>query len=155
MTMPSNWSDALSKAWIIGPSPHLDWDELACHDGTNYPDWWKRERAVHLASVFEAIRAACGNKPIRILSAYRTPEHNRVVGGAPLSQHVEGRALDLHPPIGYTAETFYRRIRQLAECEIGAIKGLGLYDTFVHVDIRPVEHLVTWDLRKVTKAITV
>ena len=76
-----------------GPSEHLAWSELACKDGTPYPAQWRETRAVALSAVFEALRAAVG-QPLSILSAYRTQAHNRVVGGARASQHVEGRALD-------------------------------------------------------------
>ena len=130
-------------------SPHLKWAELACHDRvrTSYPDAWREDRAVTLARVFEALRAIVG-APLVVLSAYRTPEHNASVGGAPRSQHVEGRALDL------TCATLqplalYGRARVLAE-SLTEIGGLGLYDHFIHIDTRPrVDGRVArWDLRK-------
>lgn len=114
-----------------GPSPHLSWAELACKDGTAYPVEWRETRAKALAEAFEALRAAVG-LPLTILSAYRTPAHNRRVGGAKNSQHVQGRALDLLPPRGWTPE-------QLAAVAAGipAIRGIGLYQTFTHIDVRP------------------
>jgi len=118
------------------PSAHLTWAELACKDGTPYPELFKATRGLTLAGVFETIREACGNRPIRVLSAYRSPEHNRTIGGARHSQHVEGRALDLQPPSGMTVAAFYTRIRVLAETDL-RIGGVGRYRTFVHVDIRP------------------
>lgn len=119
-----------------GPSPHLAWSELACHDGTPYPAVWRESRALALGAMFEAIRERVG-KPLRILSAYRTPEHNRRVGGARHSQHVEGRALDLKPPQGWT-------VARLAEtcAVVSAVTGLGVYPTFVHVDCRPGRRVV-------------
>jgi len=33
--------------------------------------------------------------PVRVNSGYRTPEHNREVGGVPNSLHCEGKAVDL------------------------------------------------------------
>jgi uncharacterized protein YcbK (DUF882 family) len=99
-----------------------------------------------LADAFEAIRAACGHVPLRVLSGYRTPAHNRRVGGARASQHVEGRALDLAPPRGWTVEQFWRVIRDLTE--ITWINGLGRYPTFVHVDVRISPRLVVWDGRR-------
>jgi hypothetical protein len=125
-----------------GPTPNLSWDELACHDGTPYPKQWRASRAVPLAAEFEAIRAACGDRPIRILSAYRTPEQNRKVGGARLSQHVEGRALDLRTPDRIALEEFWLIVNRVAR-ERGVIHGLGLYPTFVHIDIRP-GRVVKW-----------
>lgn len=128
---------------LTGPSRHLAWSELACKDGTAYPVKF-RDRAFRLAAVFESIRRACGDNPIQVLSAYRTPAHNRKVGGARNSQHVQGRALDLMPPTGYTVDTFYRLIRSLAQTSLPEIRGIGKYKTFVHVDIRPGTHLALW-----------
>lgn len=125
------------------PSAHLSWRELACKDGTSYPLAWTA-RARELAAAFEAVRRAAGDTPIAILSAYRTPEHNRRVGGARNSQHVQGRALDLRPPNGMTVDAFYRLIVGLARASVPSIRGIGKYKTFVHIDIRPGAHLALW-----------
>lgn len=119
-----------------GPTPHVSWKELACKDGTPYPLDWQISRALPLAVEFERIRATVG-KAITIGSAYRTPTHNRAIGGARNSQHVEGRALDLYPPADWNLERFYRVIRHLAGDPASQIFGLGKYPTFVHIDIRP------------------
>ena len=42
----------------------------------------------------QALRDALG-KPLIITSAYRSPEHNRAVGGAKKSKHMEGIAFDV------------------------------------------------------------
>jgi len=135
------------------PSKHLSWKELACKDGTPYPQEFIEDgRVFKLARTFEGIRALCGNKPIIILSAYRTPEWNKKVGGASRSQHVQGRALDLKPPEGLTVKKFYDLI--YANCKEFNIFGIGLYRTFVHIDIRPSPILVVWSskLPKESKA---
>lgn len=127
-------------------SAHLSWSELACKDGTPYPTKWVH-RAKILAEEFERIRAACGNKPIVVGSAYRTEAHNRRVGGARNSQHVEGRALDLYPPKGMSVERFFSIVREIALTNTSQIYGLGRYPTFVHIDIRPEPshgRLVAW-----------
>ena len=121
---------------MSGPSPHLSWAELACKDGTPYPEEWRASRAVVLAEAFEAVRAMIG-QPIVVGSAYRTPEHNRRVGGAARSQHCQGRALDLYPPKGMTADQLYATVRLLALKRTSPIYGLGRYPSFVHIDIRP------------------
>jgi hypothetical protein len=128
-----------------GPSVNLSWKELACKDGTPYPSEFIRDRRVYtLAAVFEAIRRLCGDKPITITSAFRTIEWNRKIGGAYHSQHVQGRALDLIPPRGFTVQGFYDLIRANHR-ELG-VTGIGKYRTFVHVDIRstPSGRLVVW-----------
>ena len=128
-----------------GPSQHLSWRELACRDGTAYPAAFIADgRAVRLAAVFEAIRASCGHLPITILSAYRSPAHNRKIGGARHSQHVQGRALDLRQPKGWAVATFHQRIKDLAQA-LPDLKGIGRYQTFVHVDVRPTDRLVAWN----------
>lgn len=131
-------------------SAHLRWAELACHDQarTPYPVAWRPDRAVTLARVFEALRASTG-APLAVLSAYRTPAHNAAVGGAPQSQHVEGRALDLTCATLRPIE-LYGRALMLAE-SMPEIGGLGLYDHFIHLDTRPrgpAGRVARWDLRR-------
>lgn len=126
-----------------GPSRHLSWKEMACNDGTPYPRIYINDgRVFKLAQAFEDIRSLCGDKPIKVFSAYRTPEWNRKVGGAPRSQHVQGRALDLKPPEGLTVKQFYDLIK--ANHKEFGINGIGFYKTFVHIDIRPSDHLIAW-----------
>lgn len=125
------------------PSKNLIWQELACKDGTNYPNEFRVNGSLKkLTEMFENIRAIW-NKPIKVISAYRTPAHNLKIGGVKNSQHVQGRALDLQPPDGITINEFYRHI--FIRAHTLGIGGLGRYKTFVHVDIRPVTRLVVWD----------
>ncbi|MEE8476889.1 MAG: D-Ala-D-Ala carboxypeptidase family metallohydrolase [Gemmatimonadales bacterium] len=138
-----------------GPSVHLTWLELACHDPdrTPYPLEWWFNRGSTLGVVFERFRLVCGNHPITIGSAYRTPRWNRAQGGASRSRHVSGQALDLYPPRfaqlrpGLTTlEAFHAaaRVFALAEPIVG---GLGLYTWGVHLDTRRRTHgrLVVWN----------
>lgn len=120
------------------PSDHLTWAELACKDGTPYPDAFVEDgRVDDLCRLFEAIRALLGHRQLTVLSAYRTPAHNRSIGGARDSQHVQGRALDLRPPAGRTPFEMYSAIRAAkADGHLPDLGGIGLYNTFVHVDCR-------------------
>lgn len=85
--------------------------------------------------------------PVHLDCGFRTPSHNKAVGGSPKSQHLLGKAADIKIP-GYTPE----QVANLAK-EIG-FRGIGIYNTFTHVDVR--EHLVNtvgrsfdfWDFRK-------
>ena len=136
-----------------GPSRHLSWKELACNDGTPYPQRFILDgRAFELAHVFENIRSLCGDRPIKVLSAYRTPSWNRKVGGALRSQHVQGRALDLKPPKNLTIIEFFNLI--YANCKDFGINGIGLYKTFVHIDIRISERLISWSSTLPKESIT-
>jgi uncharacterized protein YcbK (DUF882 family) len=69
------------------------------------------------------------NKPIQINSAYRCPSHNKNVGGASNSRHVVGDATDI-TVAGLTPS-------QVADICEPMFNGLGRYDTFTHVDSRP------------------
>jgi len=75
------------------------------------------------------------NKPIGINSGYRSPQHNKKVGGATNSYHVKGMAGDLVVK-GMTPKELFNIIDQLIKS--GKIKagGLKAYNTFVHYDIR-------------------
>ena len=119
---------------------HITLAELACKDGTTYPNF-DDFRITNIIKMFECVRALY-NLPITILSAYRTPEWNRKIGGARNSQHVLGRALDLRSPSGVKLEQFFTDIHTNVD-EFG-IRGLGLYPTFIHIDCRPSDTLVAW-----------
>ena len=80
------------------------------------------------------------DKPVIINSGCRCSEHNRKVGGSPKSQHLLGKASDIVIK-DISPKTVYEYIDKTY---LGL--GLGLYDTFVHVDVREVK--TRWDLRK-------
>lgn len=74
-------------------------------------------------------------KPIHINSGYRTEEYNEKVGGRDLSYHLRAMAADIRVN-GIKPKELYKIIENLIY--EGYIKegGLGLYETFVHYDIR-------------------
>jgi len=76
-------------------------------------------------------------RPIVIISGYRSPERNAAVGGADKSQHLEAKAADIKIA-GIPTEEIYNRIDKLISQ--GKIKqgGLGKYikSGFVHYDVR-------------------
>ncbi len=76
-------------------SPHFRTSEARCKDGTNVTGVIKRRARKH-AFALEKFRHRIGDKPVQIISWYRTPHWNVVVGGAKYSQHMNGWATD-HP----------------------------------------------------------
>lgn len=125
---------------------HFTVDEFCCHDGTPYPVDWISERLLPLCTALEFLRGDLGGRAITILSGYRSPAHNAAVGGAQRSQHMEGRAADI--TVDSTAPSDVHaallRLFEAGEIEIG---GLGLYPSWVHVDVRPRPvngHLARW-----------
>lgn len=137
-----------------GPSQHLSWRELACKDGTAYPHAWRLDRAVVLAVTFEDIRTLLGNQPLIINSGYRTAAYNaRLEGAAVKSQHVEGRAIDFRHPVFSPREVFTRIRSAQRRGHLPLLGGLGLYRSFVHMDVRPKMpkgHLAVWSGKGVT-----
>lgn len=63
---------------------------------------------------------------------YRTPTQNKKSGGAKYSQHMYGRAADIWVK-GKSPQEVYNFINSIMP-DYG---GIGLYDSFVHVDTRP------------------
>lgn len=60
--------------------------------------------------VFEPVRRHFG-KPILVTSFYRSPELNKVIGGAKNSQHVKGEAIDIKATAGFTNKQIFDWIR--------------------------------------------
>jgi zinc D-Ala-D-Ala carboxypeptidase len=63
----------------------------------------------HLAPGLEHVRGLIGSKPIVVLSAYRNPEVNRLVGGTATSAHPQGFAADIRAA-GLSSLELARRI---------------------------------------------
>ena len=118
----SHFSEADPKTWRW---PNFSPAEIACR-GTgklliNEPALDK----------LQALRDRLG-KPLIVRSAYRSPEHNRAVGGATRSKHMDGAAFDIgmanHDPVAF----------ETAAREVGFL-GFGFYPRsgFMHVDLGP------------------
>lgn len=116
-------------------TPHFTVEEFACKNGTPYPDEWIAQRLWLLCQVLETIRADLG-VPVRVLSGYRPEVYNRVVGGAKQSQHIAGRAADIVAPPFTPRQVRERIVRLLAAGKLPVLGGLGIYRSFVHVDVR-------------------
>ncbi len=92
--------------------------------------------APRLVMVLESIRTRF-NAAVRINSGYRTPQYNAQVGGSAHSQHCYGTAADI-TVAGQTPEAVAAYARQIMP-DWG---GVGVYQTFTHVDIR--ENRADW-----------
>ncbi|MCC5963612.1 MAG: DUF882 domain-containing protein [Rhodobacteraceae bacterium] len=105
--------------------PNFSPAEIACR-GTG-------QIKLHPAALdkLQALRDQLG-KPLIVRSAYRSPQHNRNVGGAPRSKHMDGTAFDIamgnHDPVAFEA----------AARAVGFL-GFGFYPRsgFIHIDLGP------------------
>lgn len=89
----------------------------------------------------QAIREFWG-VPASVTSTHRTATHNAAIGGSSASQHLGFGAIDLQPMSPNTRAEKMQALYQDLICkgplyqslrDMG-VKGLGIYNTFVHVD---------------------
>ena len=118
---------------------YFDTKEFACKDGS--PSTWPTVVNPQLIELCNRIREAYG-RPIVVNSGYRSEAHNAKVGGEKNSLHVLGQAADLAPL--KKDMDWLPFLHQLA-LNLNPRGGVGLYDTFVHVDIRGKK--ARWDNR--------
>lgn len=102
--------------------------EFACADGTDVI--FVSEK---LVEVLQKIRDHFG-KAVTINSGYRTPAHNKKVGGAAYSQHLYGTAADIT-----VKGVKPKDVAAYAETLLPNTGGIGIYSTFTHIDVRKVK----------------
>ena len=85
--------------------------------------------------------------PITVISAYRSPAHNKKVKGAPSSLHLQGRAFDIR-----VAGKTPLQVAQFAET-LG-IQGIIQYNTSTHIDSRTTRYFARDNNGKITKKTT-
>ena len=115
-------------------------EEFDCRDGSKMPEEILTNIKI-LASNLQFIRNEL-NEPIFISSGYRSAEHNEKVGGKSNSYHLRGMAADLVSK-NFSPKELATIILKLKEENIILKGGIGLYDGFVHYDIRG--DLVHWN----------
>ncbi|QRZ15550.1 DUF882 domain-containing protein [Paracoccus methylovorus] len=122
MTFYQHWRNLPATAWHW---PNFSPAEIACR-GTG--KLLVNEDALNR---LQELRVTLG-KPLIVNSAYRSPEHNRKVGGANASKHLEGSAFDIsmanHDPASF-----------IAAARKAGFKGIGTYprSNFIHIDTGP------------------
>jgi uncharacterized protein YcbK (DUF882 family) len=108
-------------------------NEFRSKDGSEFPPQ-VLDNIIQLSEALQVVRDHFG-KAITITSGYRSPAHNRKVGGAQASLHVSGKAADfvvrdIQPSAVADA------IEQLIADGKLPEGGLGRYNTWTHYDIR-------------------
>ena len=107
--------------------------EFNSKDGSIMPED-VMHNAIKLACNLERLRNVL-KAPITINSGYRSPSHNKAVGGAKNSQHLTGKAADI-VVAGFDPILVKETIEQLIQDGEMLQGGLKAYNSFVHYDIR-------------------
>lgn len=116
---------SLAKDGSKALSTNFKVKEFKCQDGSDViliaPD---------LVTVLQKIRTHFG-RPVKLNSAYRTPVHNKSVGGETFSQHQYGTAADI-VVTGVTP----KKVAAYVETLMPNKGGIGIYKGFTHIDVR-------------------
>lgn len=107
----------------------FDSREFASRDGAPSP-YGPMNVKQELVDFLNQLRLRFG-KPLIVTSGYRSPEHNKAVGGVANSYHTQGLAADIRPEDQKDLPALWELCRRL-----NVTGGVGIYDTFVHVDRR-------------------
>lgn len=117
-----------------GSTAHFSWSEFYCKDGSVFSggkigDSRVKENIRQLMWKLEALRKKMGNKPITIVSGFRSISYNTSVNGAANSLHMYGVAADVKV-LGKSVS----QVRSMAKtC---GFSGIIAYDSFTHLDSR-------------------
>jgi len=109
-------------------------DEFECKCGCKMPEFVKKN-VIELAENLQVLRDLVGR--LDLTNGYRCKEHNADVGGSLNSQHLKGKAADIKSS---TIKPWDMAIAvdDLMKTEKFKLGGVGIYNTFTHVDIRGV-----------------
>jgi uncharacterized protein YcbK (DUF882 family) len=107
-------------------SAHFSSHEFTCHHCGKLPNGYPSQA---LLTYLEKLRAHF-DTPVTVMSGYRCPKHNKAVGGATHSQHLQGTAADI-----ILKDVSPRDVWAWAN-ENNVDGGVGRYASFTHVDKR-------------------
>lgn len=114
-------------------SKYISKDEYVCrHCQSMPPDFSPDFPGVkELFEAFDNLREAWG-KPLPISSGYRCVKHNKDIGGAPISAHLFGLALDIRFSTPEEVEMFKKLIDRIApDLRVGTYEKKPL---IIHID---------------------
>jgi lysozyme family protein len=129
---------------------HFAWHELLVkgashatnHLNTDPPEeLWSS--VIPLVRTLEAFRKEMG-KAVVLTSVYRSPAYNAAIGGASRSQHMAFTAADLQVSGGGNTGAWAQVLKRLRQQGLFE-GGIGIYNSFVHVDVRGTR--ADWDNR--------
>lgn len=116
-------------------SPDFHIREFKCNSGEEVPLKYI-PNVTKLAGELQKLRDFLG-EPIHINSAYRTPAHNKKVGGKPKSMHLTASAADITVKSKSPAQ-LAAIIERLITKGVLRFGGIGIYRGFIHLDVGPV-----------------
>ena len=102
------------------------------------------ENIKELACNLQVLRDLLGES-VKVNSGYRSEAHNKAVGGVKSSKHTKGLAADIRVK-DLETDDLYLLIESLIKQGDMKEGGLGVYDTFVHYDIRGTR--ARWNYKK-------
>ena len=106
--------------------------EFECKCGCVMPEFVKKN-VTELAENLQVLRDGVGR--LDLTNAYRCKEHNADVGGSVNSQHLKGKAADIKSKT-LNPKDMATTVDDLMKSEKFKLGGVGIYNTFTHVDIR-------------------
>ena len=144
-TAPVGTDHSFEAFWNTNLShiKHFNWEELLFKGASNArfnsntdPDPRLYPNVVPLVNALDKIRSEI-DAPIKLISVYRSPAYNRNIGGATSSRHMQFDAADfvaLGPTAGNSDrwQKIAKKLRANGEFQ----GGIGVYDSFVHIDTR-------------------
>lgn len=126
-----HWRAVRPDEW---PATHFSPQEIACRGSGMV---LLTPESIYALKQLDALRERMGH-PLICNSGYRSPAHNKAVGGARASKHMQGIAFDISMA-NVDPHRFEREARALG------FNGIGLYPpqkktgarNFIHIDTRP------------------